>query len=277
MRVLLRISRPRFWLYLGGTYLVGFTAGTGRLADFGTPGFWAYLIYFLVPANLFLYGINDLFDEDTDRHNPKKGLQEHRLLSSEKRTLAVAVATCAALGAALAVVFVPDSMTWAARATMLGFLALGAGYSLPPLRFKARPFLDFPSNVLYALPGVLGYLLVADKAPPVVAVVGAFAWTGAMHLFSAVPDIEADRAAELATTATELGARASLALCAALWLVAAWVAVTRIGAPLGWLACLYPLSAALLVARPAAVARAYWFFPLANAAAGFALFMAAVP
>ena len=58
------ISRPRFWLYLGGTYLVGYSAGIQQLTDFSTPIFWLYLLFFLLIANVFLYGINDYADED---------------------------------------------------------------------------------------------------------------------------------------------------------------------------------------------------------------------
>ncbi|MGC8474402.1 MAG: prenyltransferase, partial [Candidatus Dormibacteria bacterium] len=30
-------------------------------------------IYFLLPYNLLLYGVNDLFDYESDRRNPRKG------------------------------------------------------------------------------------------------------------------------------------------------------------------------------------------------------------
>jgi lycopene elongase/hydratase (dihydrobisanhydrobacterioruberin-forming) len=271
IRKLLAISRPRFWLYLGGTYLVGFTAGAGGAASFLGAGFWLHLLYFLVPANVFLYGINDLFDEDTDRHNPKKGSREHRLLSPEKRAVAAAVGVSIALGILLLLAL----PSWSARAFMLAFLLLGAGYSVPPVRFKARPFLDFPSNVLYAMPGFLGYVLASGHLPPFVAVAGAACWTGAMHLFSAVPDIAADRSAGLATSATVLGARPSLVLCALLWSVAAWSAWTLIGHPIAIAGAIYPLASLALVLRPQHVERAYWFFPWVNAGAGFLLFVLA--
>jgi len=273
VRTLVAVSRPRFWLYLGGTYLVGFTAGAVSPADFAAPAFWVHLLYFLLPANLFLYGVNDLFDEDTDRFNPKKGRWEHRLVPREKLALAVAVVVAAALGLALAA----GAASWPARGALLSFLALGAGYSVPPLRLKARPGLDFPANALYAMPGLVGYALVTGQLPPAVAVAGAACWTGAMHLFSAVPDIDADRAAGLATTATALGARSALLVCALLWAVAAWAAWALIHQAVALLAVVYPLAGLALAVRPELTGRAYWAFPALNAAAGFLLFVLSAP
>lgn len=270
-RMLLAVSRPRFWLYLAGPYLVGYTAGASSPADFASGGFWAHLLYFLLPANVFLYGVNDLSDADTDRHNAKKGTREHWLASPERRAVATAVAASAALGLVLAAA----APGWPARVCMLAFLALGAGYSVPPIRFKARQGLDAASNVLYAMPGALGFVQAADTWPPLVALAGAACWTGAMHIFSAVPDIAADRAAGLATTATALGARGALAVCAGLWAIAAVVAWVVIGPPLALIGAIYPVAAVALVARPTHVGRAYWAFPALNAAVGFVLFVAA--
>jgi lycopene elongase/hydratase (dihydrobisanhydrobacterioruberin-forming) len=268
---LVRISRPRFWLYLGGTYLVGYAAGAPNTSAFTAPIFWLLLAYFLLPANLFLYGVNDLADEDTDRANPKKGTREHLLQASERDVLAVTAVSCAALGAALG---------WVAGrpagGLMLAFLALGAAYSLPPPRLKARPVLDSASNVLYAVPGFLGFALAGGAWPPPAALLGAAAWTAAMHLFSAVPDIQADRSAGLATTATVLGPRGALAACTALWALAVGAAAVLLPRP--WLAVPglgYPLLPALLVVRPGLVERVYWAFPALNALAGFGLFAVA--
>lgn len=271
-RRLLRISRPRFWLYLGGTYLVGYTAGAEAAGDFARPAFWLLLAYFLLPANLYLYGVNDLADEDTDHFNPKKGTREHRLLRTERRTLALAVGASGALGLAL----LPLLPRTDARVFLLAFLVLGAAYSLPPPRLKARPFLDSASNVLYAMPAFLGFVQAGGGGVPIVAAVGAAAWTAAMHLFSAVPDIEADRAAGLRTTATVLGARPALALCAGLWAVAAGSAVWLLsGAWVAWAALVYPAVALLVLARPVEAERVYWAFPYLNGLAGFGLFVVA--
>ncbi len=269
--MLFQVSRPRFWLYLAGPYLVGYCAGAASISELLRPRFAAHLLYFLWPANLFLYATNDLADADTDRFNPKKGTREHYLRPEERGYLAVAALLGGLIGAGLA----PTS-GWSGAAYMLAFLALGAAYSLPPLRFKARPGLDSASNVLYAMPGFLGYVQTAGQAPPLLAFLGAASWTAAMHLFSAIPDIAADRAAGLSTTATALGARRSLALCGALWTVA-WLSLVALlpGWPVVWLGAVYPLVCLALWFRPSRTGRIYWLFPWLNAATGFVLFLLA--
>ena len=72
-KTLLSISRPRFWHYLIGPRLIGYTASLSHLGDFGQQRwFWVFLVYFSFPANLLVYGVNDISDGDTDQHNPKK-------------------------------------------------------------------------------------------------------------------------------------------------------------------------------------------------------------
>jgi 4-hydroxybenzoate polyprenyltransferase len=166
---------------------------------------------------------------------------------------------------------------------MAAFLVLGTAYSVPPARLKARPYLDFLSNVLYAVPGLLGYVHASGHLPPAIAVAAAAAWTGAMHLFSAIPDIEADRSAGLSTTAVVLGQRRSLMVCTALWSAAALGAVALaagsgilVTALVATAAAVYPVASASLLRRPELVAGTYWRFPALNGLMGFALFVIAM-
>ncbi len=68
------ISRPRFWMYVLGTFLVGMiAAGNPFQYDWQTNVNLVVLaLFFSLPANLFIYGINDIYDYDTDRLNAKK-------------------------------------------------------------------------------------------------------------------------------------------------------------------------------------------------------------
>jgi 4-hydroxybenzoate polyprenyltransferase len=90
-KYLVSLSRPRFWLYLGGTYMIGFAAGADSFSLFLSPLFVLHLLFFLTFANLFLYGINDLSDTDTDRFNRKKGSKEVRLSDHRKGIVKSAV------------------------------------------------------------------------------------------------------------------------------------------------------------------------------------------
>lgn len=269
LSTLVALSRPRFWLYLGGTYLIGFTAGADSWQPFRSPVFWVTLLYFLLPANLLLYGINDLFDQDTDRFNPKKGAEEHRIEAGETGLVRAAVGASFLLS--LAVLAILDAGPQ--RVLLVGFLVLSAAYSTPPVRLKARPFFDAASNVLYALPAFIGYHQTAGHWPAVpVLVIGLF-WTAAMHLFSAIPDIESDRQAGLATSATALGEKGALLICALLWAAClVLLAGYRILWPWSLLVLVYALVPLAALVRPASLTRLYWAFPVLNGMAGMLVF-----
>ena len=42
--------------------------------------FWLGCVWFLVPYNLLMYGINDVFDYESDLRNPRKGGVEGALV-----------------------------------------------------------------------------------------------------------------------------------------------------------------------------------------------------
>ncbi|UCH34161.1 MAG: prenyltransferase [Armatimonadota bacterium] len=272
--LVLEVSRPKFWLYLAGTYLVGCAAGSARPADLVTLRFWVCLGYFLIPANVLLYGVNDLADGTADRINPRKRGSEHVLEVYEERVVLRAV--LAALFLALPVLAVLSGHV--EQALLGGFIALAILYSVPPVRLKAAPVLDAASNVLYALPLFLGFHQFAGELPNTEVIAISFLWTAAMHIFSAALDIDTDRRSGLRTTASALGYRGSLLVCAALWIaVFVLVAGYRILHPWGLAAICYPLIPLLLMVRPAAAGlQAYRLFPALNAIAGMAAFFVAV-
>jgi 4-hydroxybenzoate polyprenyltransferase len=231
-------------------------------------------VYFLFPANLVLYGINDLCDSDTDALNPKKGSVEHRLRSSELHIARNGVF----VGLAITLAVTAAQRTTASALIILAFAAFAVFYSMPPFRLKARPALDSLSNILYALPGFLGYAHASGNPPALTAVIVAALWTSAMHLFSAVPDIDSDRRAGLRTSATVLGFRGSLVACAALWATfAAWVIHSGVLWPWSLAALIYPTVPSIMLFRNSdAVAEIYWRFPIINASVGMLAFFAVV-
>ena len=262
LRALLVRSRPRFWLYLAGPVLVGAVFGARSVGDLASPVALGLFAYFLLPANLFLYGVNDVFDAAVDRENPKKAGRESRYVGERQTRWAVVVA--AGLGIALLAWLPAPAAPWVA-----GFLLLGAAYSAPPLRLKTRPPLDSLSNGLYVLPGVAAYAALAGTAPPALAIVGGWLWTMAMHTFSAIPDVGPDRRAGIETTATVLGPRLAATYCGLTWLLAAGV-FALVHPALGLLFLAYPVLLAGIALASVPVDRAYWWYPAVNAAAGMA-------
>lgn len=258
------ISRPWFWLYLAGPFLVGYGAGAPSISAFLTVVFWCSLLFFTFPANLFLYGLNDYFDDDTDQYNDKKGDAEHLLDTDERPGLRQALFAIAGVGV-IASLFIPVEAT----AFLTFFYVYSYAYSAPPFRFKATPFADSVSNVLYIMPGLYGYVLAGGTSINHWVVIAATLWVMAMHLYSAIPDIEADTDAEVITTAVLLGSHRSIHMCTALWTgfagiltyISPWLAV-------GWV---YPLLS-MIAASHGDIEEQYWYYPVINAVAGFAAF-----
>ena len=265
---LLRLSRPRFWLYLAGPVAVGVAYAAESAAELFVPIAVALFAYFLLPANVFLYGVNDVFDADIDTENPKKEGREVRYRGGRLVPALVAATGLAGLA------FVPF-LPVAGVVAMLAFLFLALEYSAPPLRFKTTPLVDSISNGLYVLPGVIAYTALAGEAPPLAAVGGGWLWAMAMHTFSAIPDIEPDRKAGIETTATRLGEPWSYVYCGGCWLAAA--AVFGTVHPFFFAAlAVYPVFVLLVAVTDLPVDRAYWWFPAINTVVGTVLTLAAL-
>ena len=263
---LIRVSRPRFWLYLAGPVMIGAVYAADSPSQLFDPFLVALFVYFLVPANVFLYGVNDVFDADIDAKNPKKDGREVRY--REDRLVPIAVVLTGILGLA----FVPV-MPAVGAVAMVTFLFLAAEYSASPLRFKTTPFLDSISNGLYLLPGVVAYAVVSGTAPPAAAIVGGWLWTMGMHTFSAIPDIDPDREAGIETTATWLGETRTYAYCALCW-VAAAILFGSLHPFFAVIFGIYPAFIAFVAVSEISVERAYWWFPALNTLSGGALTLA---
>lgn len=256
-----KISRPRFWLYYAGTYAVGVSLATQSLADFNIL-FFAFLVFFTFPANFFIYGINDYFDWETDKRNPKKKSKEYLLKQGNKKFLRSALVIPVILGIGLALV--KPELIW----FMLIFLIIGGLYSAPPARFKAKPFLDSLSNMFYVVPGFMGFYQVTGTLPNPWVSIAVLLWPIAMHLYSAIPDIQPDKKAAISTTATVFGKKISLYVCSGIWGVVSSIAFTQSWI-VGVLSVVYPLLALCSFKN---IDKMYWFYPYINGIVGGVLF-----
>lgn len=227
----IQLSRPRFWPYLFGPYIVGIAAAYNQL-DFNLLHVGSLIlggIFFLFPANLFIYGVNDLFDYETDKNNPKKKSYE-TLIAPKNRKFFIRVLSVIMVPfvAFLSYSFVMNDSYIAVWSLVL-FLFFGAGYSTPPIRAKTKPFLDSFFNVLYIFPGFIGYSVMTNSWPSLQIVLAATAWVMAMHAFSAVPDIKSDKKANISTIATVLGKNYTIILCEVLYIASAALTFSYLG------------------------------------------------
>jgi 4-hydroxybenzoate polyprenyltransferase len=232
-----------------------------------------YLFYFFVPANIFIYGVNDYWDEDTDRFNKKKDEKELRVTHQVRRRLVWIL--WATVGVSTLLMVFQDNVE---RILFLIFLLLSYFYSAKPLRFKAIPVLDFSSNMLYVLPGIFAYYLAGGQLPPLLLVLAGYFHIAAMHLFSAVPDIECDMNAGLRTTAVVLGERRSLMLVTAFWSVFSVLVIYLTEYhPLSMLVLIFPaFPLTLLLDRKKDINKLYWRLPYVNNLLGGLLFFVLV-
>lgn len=230
------ISRPRFYLYLFGPWLLGSVAATSQLNLLQNWQWLLWSFFWIVPANIILYGINDVADRDTDRFNTaKKGQEEHLFQTSDTNWLVFWILSSACLLTYLATLLplLPLLLT-------VAWLVLALLYSLPPIRLKTKPLLDSYSNVLYVLPGFASFTWLSDSLPIWWIPVAAWSWAIALHSFSAIPDIMADHKAGIATIATWLGLKGGLLFATFHWAIASGMSI-YFG---GWLfapTLLYPL------------------------------------
>src|SRR3712207_1868766 len=93
---------------------------------------WAFfpiVLWLTLPFNLLIYGVNDIFDQETDAKNPRKGtLEGARISSEEVRPIARAVLLTNLPFLLYFVLFLPFGATlW-----MFLYALLFVGYSVPP-------------------------------------------------------------------------------------------------------------------------------------------------
>jgi 4-hydroxybenzoate polyprenyltransferase len=187
-------------------------------------------LFFLIPYNFLMYGINDVFDYESDLRNPRKGGIEGALLDPKYHKTTI----WSSIGfAAVFVVYLLFVGSDAADFWLLVTLAAVLAYSVPKLRFKERPFLDsFTSAVHFVGPMVYGLVLAGSSLidAKVIAVIAAFiGWGMASHAFGAVQDVRADREAGIKSVATQIGARNTVRFAFVLYLLSAAVIMT-----IGW-------------------------------------------
>lgn len=269
LRFLLTVSRPRFWLYIFGPFIVGLAAGSSQFSDFHRLEAIIFGLYFLFPANLLIYGVNDIFDYETDRRNAKKN--EYEILVKPevhgKLWMWIALTNIPFLIAAYFIAFF-------AIGPLIGFLFFSIFYSAKPIRAKARPILDSAFNILYIFPGAFSYQLLTGAFPPITLFAAGGLWAMAMHAYSAIPDIEADREANVATVATFLNKGGTLVFCLAMYLGSAILAYPYLGILAVIIGCVYAGLIVLSFASrtTAGIFGIYRQFPFVNAAIGFFLF-----
>ena len=241
LRQLVIASRPLSWVNTAFPFAAAYLVTTGRI----DTAFVIGTLFFLIPYNLVMYGINDVFDYASDLANPRKGGAEGAVLDRRLHRATLVAAVALATPFVVALVWIGTPASWLVLAIVLFDVV---AYSLPGLRFKEVPFLDsLSSSIHFTGPAVYGLVLAgAVFTPQLVALLAAFLlWGIASHAFGAVQDVVPDREGGIRSIATVIGARATVRFAMGAWLLAGLLMLaTAWPGPLGALLCLPYLATA---------------------------------
>lgn len=107
------------------------------------------------------------------------------------------------------------------------FLFFSGQYSAKPIRAKGIPIVDTMFSAgHYIATAAFGFLLIApDSLLNWSYLIAGLARAMAMHAFSAVPDIKADKDGGVDTVATLLGAKPTIVFCLILYALAGVLAI----------------------------------------------------
>lgn len=231
---LLTASRPISWVNTAYPFAAAYLLA-------GADIDWIFVVgsfFFLFPYNLLMYGINDIFDYESDRRNPRKGGIEGALLSKEHHRVLLWSALICSLPFAVLLLWVGQLQ---ANIVLLISLAAVVAYSAPKLRFKERPLLDsITSATHFVSPAVYGWTLAgAPISTTQWAVFGAFMlWGIASHALGAIQDILPDRQGGINSIATVFSARGTIWLVLAAYIASGWLTYASLSGPAQWAAVL---------------------------------------
>lgn len=219
IRAIFAASRPISWVNTAVPFALAYLLDTQRLDWLLLVGF----VFFLIPYNIAMYGINDVFDYESDIRNPRKGGIEGAVLprSMHRPMLVTSAATVLPFALVLYAAGTWMSAVWLTLAIFTVY-----AYSAPPFRFKEIPVLDSAtSSAHFTTPVLVGATLANPAVGSVLglAVAALFCWGMASHALGAVQDVQADREGGLKSIGTALGARTTTRLAAGAYFLAALV------------------------------------------------------
>ncbi|GAB2457130.1 4-hydroxybenzoate polyprenyltransferase [Conyzicola lurida] len=216
IRALFVSSRPLSWVNTAFPFAAAYFMATREIDLVLVLG----TVYFLIPYNLAMYGINDVFDYESDLRNPRKGGVEGALLDRGMHRPTLIAAAVTNIPFLVYLVVVGNPLSWLVLAVSV-FAVIA--YSAPGLRFKERPFVDsITSSTHFVSPAIYGLALAGAVFTPQLWMLLAafFLWGIASHAFGAVQDVIADREADIDSIATVIGAKATVRLAVIAYLLA---------------------------------------------------------
>ena len=198
---LFRTSRPLGWVASFSLFRIGMEYGSAQ-NTFSTVGLSIVLTF---PFCLYLFGLNDIADRESDIDNPRKGNWIHGASSPEDHDTLARWSPW--IGGGIVALFVP-LIPFAAGVVLAFILIVSWAYSTKPFRLKEIPIVDGLTTASIMI-GLLCVGFLTNTAPssiPYEAVAVAPCLVG-LHIFASVVDLESDRKANHRTLAVRAGPR----------------------------------------------------------------------
>lgn len=215
LKKLFVISRPISWPNTAYPFAAGYLVSGGSIDVL----FFVATLYFLIPYNLLMYGVNDVFDYESDIRNPRKGGIEG---AREQKAFHPVIMWSALASNVPFIIFLLLSGSLLSAAILAIVIFFVIAYSIAKLRFKEIPVLDsITSSIHFVGPLVYALTLTGISSEQIPYVLAFFLWGLASHAFGAVQDIIPDREGSLASIATVFGARWTVRIVFTLYLISA--------------------------------------------------------
>ena len=214
--LLIKVSRPQFWVMPPLAFCIGLSYGRFGLAYSGfqfTPLIILQMLLLSFPFCLFAFGINDIYDYESDKISPRKktvfqlsstieGIKlekkDHQFIKKTAAFITFLLLFVSILTKNLLNIFY--------TITLLLFVYT---YSTPPWRLKVRPPLDSTSAGIFCslAPFALGFSFVDNALNiPLQIYLLTFCMMG-LHSFSTIMDYEVDKKCGDTTFAVVYGKR----------------------------------------------------------------------
>ena len=215
------VSRPISWPNTAYPFAAAYLIAGGQL----DVTFWLGVIYFLGPYNLLMYGINDVFDYESDIKNPRKGGIEGM---REQKAFHPTIVRAAIISNLPFIIYFLAIGDWLSRLVFALVLFFVLAYSVVHLRFKEKAVLDAATSSLHFVgPMIFGLCLTQFSPQAWPYVIAFFLWGMASQAFGAVQDILPDRAGGIRSIATLFGARWTVRFAVTLYAAAALIMLVQ--------------------------------------------------
>ncbi len=200
-KLIVKVSRPIAWLVLPVIFIMGMLLSGAKFTFL--PLLQIVLLSF--PYCIILYGINDVYDYESDKRNVRKGSIQGVVLESKYHSLIKRASFLSAV-----VVFLSSLVTLNLLNIIIMSIALflAYAYSAPPLRLKTKPPLDSITNGAYFIvPFLLGASFGKFPSHLLIKIVWVTISVMGVHAFSTIMDYTSDKEAGEKTFAILFGKR----------------------------------------------------------------------